>query len=220
MERHLTDVHAGKGSLPAAKAQIKAIREDRRASRPQGRRSTGRWDGRRRLGVVVAILAVLILVVAYALLRGGPTSVTTGKPAPDFSFTTLSGSTEDLSSFQGHPVVLWWVAAFCSSCSEGTYLFSQTYLSKYQAAGVTLLEVESYQDLGQSGPSLATFASENGYSGQPGWVMGQGSSAGTSLYNPNGYLDVYYVIDSQGIVVGSGQGLSGSFGAALQEATG
>jgi len=45
-----------------------------------------------------------------------------------------------------------------------------------------------------------------------------GSQQGTTAYNPNGYLDVYYVISSTGIIVSSGTGLSGSFSSALQQA--
>jgi hypothetical protein len=115
-------------------------------------------------------------------------------------------------------VVLWYVALFCSSCLQGSQLFAQQYYSQYHAAGVTLLEIESYNDLGQPGPSLAAFASQIGYSGQPGWILGSGSSSGTNTYNPNGYLDVYYVINAQGTVVASGQGLSDAFGSALQQA--
>ena len=81
-----------------------------------------------------------------------------------------------------------------------------------------MLEVEDYNDLGQPGPSLSSFASQNGYSGQSGWILGVGSSAGTNAYNPDGYLDIYYVISPQGNVVSSGQGLSGSFSSALQAA--
>lgn len=169
------------------------------------------------MGVGIAVLALFV----YALVRA-PSSVQaqTGKPAPDFTLTDLGGSSHSLSSYQGHPVVLWWVATFCSSCSQGTQVFAQSYYSQYRTAGVTLVEVESYNNLGQGGPSLSTFASQNGYSSQPGWVVGQGSSAGTNEYNPDGYLDFYYVINSQGSILGSGQNLPGSFGAALQQAQG
>lgn len=42
--------------------------------------------------------------------------------------------------------------------------------------------------------------------------------AGTTAYNPNGYLDVYYVISASGTVVASGQVLPGAFSSALQQA--
>lgn len=165
-------------------------------------------------------VAVLVLIV-YALVRApGSAPAQVGKPAPDFTFTDLGGSSHTLSSYQGHPVVLWWIATFCGSCSQGTQLFAQSYASQYRSAGVSMIEVESYNNLGQGGPSLSTFASQNSYSNQPGWVMGQGSSGGTTSYNPDGYLDVYYVINSQGSILSSGQNLPGSFGPALQQAQG
>ncbi|EQD36222.1 alkyl hydroperoxide reductase/ Thiol specific antioxidant/ Mal allergen, partial [mine drainage metagenome] len=121
---------------------------------------------------------------------------------------------------RGDPLVLWWVATWCSSCTYSTQLFAQSYYSQYHSAGVTLLEIESYNDLGQSGPSLSSFASSNGYSGQAGWVFGTGSASGTSSYNPSGYLDYYYAINAQGTIVAEGADLAGSFSSALQAATG
>lgn len=167
------------------------------------------------LGVGVAILAL----VTYAILHvPPPAQAQVGKTAPDFTFTDLSGASHSLSSYQGQRVVLWWIAAFCSSCSQGTQYFAQSYYSQYHSAGVLMIEIEDYNDLGQPGPSLSSFASQNGYAGQAGWILGAGPSDGTNAYNPNGYLDVYYVINPQGTVVSSGQGLSGSFSSALQQA--
>ncbi len=85
---------------------------------------------------------------------------------------------------------------------------------------MTLLQVESYNNLGQNGDDLRTFASKYGYSGQTGWILGQGSQGGTSVYNPSGYLDYYYVISSQGVILGKNPDLPGSFGSVLQQASG
>jgi hypothetical protein len=167
------------------------------------------------LGVGVAILALVVYAVLHV---PPPAQAQAGKPAPDFTFSDLSGTSHALSAYQGHPVVLWWIAAFCSSCSQGTQYFAQSYSSQYHSAGVTMLEIEDYNDLGQPGPSLSSFASQNGYTGQAGWTLGAGSSEGTTAYNPDGYLDLYYVISSEGNVVATGQGLSGAFSSALQQA--
>jgi len=76
--------------------------------------------------------------------------------------------------------------------------------------------VESYSNDGTGqGPSLA---SANGYSGQAGRVSGSASQSGTSTYNPQLYLDVYYAINAHGDIVSSGQALPSNFEAALQEA--
>ncbi len=165
----------------------------------------------------VAIVVALIALVAYASLRAP--APPTGE-APDFTFTDLAGLAHSLSSYRGHPVVLWWITTFCGSCAQGTQSFAQNYYASYHGAGVQFLELESYNDLGQSGPTIAAFASQNGYADQSGWVMGEGSAQGTSTYNPNSELDLYTVIDSHGVIISSGQDLPGSFSAVLSEAQG
>jgi len=210
--RHLTNVHPGQ-KIPK---ELLSLPNGRGRSGRKGRDPGSGWDKRRFIFAGIAI-AIVILVI-YAVLQAPAIGPQTGKLAPDFTFTDLQGNSHSLSSYRGTPVVLWFVALFCSSCVQGSQLFAQQYYSQYHAAGVTLLEVESSNDLGQSGPSLSAFASGVGYTGQPGWILGSASSSGTSTYNPNGYLDVYYVINAQGTIVASGQGLSGAFGSALQQA--
>lgn len=166
------------------------------------------------LGVGIAILAPMV----YAVFILPPSTPKVGKPASDFTFTDLSGVSRSLSSFQGQSLVLWRVASFCPSCSQGTQVFAQSYHSQYHASGVLLLEVVNYNDIGPPGPSLSSFASQNGYTGQSGWALGAGSQQGTTAYNPNGDPDIYYVISAQGVVVSTGLGLSGSFSSALQDA--
>ena len=217
LEIHAKNVHPGR---VLDKAVLRRLRQSSSGSRkrrndaglPKAPWSTRRWI---LLGVGVAIL----VLVLYAILHIPPAAqAQVGKPAPDFTFNDLSGTSHSLSSYQGQRLVLWWIAAFCSSCSQGTQYFAQSYASQYHTAGVLMLEIEDYNDLGQPEPSLSSFASQNGYSGQAGWILGEGSSQGTNAYNPNGYLDVYYVISAQGSIVASGQGLSGSFSSALQQA--
>lgn len=73
-------------------------------------------------------------------------------------------------------------------------------------------------DLGEPGPSLSSFASPNGDSEQPEWILAAGYASGTTTCNPRGLFDVYYVLSAQGITVSSGQGLAGVFFAALHAA--
>lgn len=212
IEQHLKGVHPGTGIPKARLSRRYGV------SRKQGRVGKPGVGGRKRRWIFAGIAVAIFVLVLYAILRAPPLGPQNGTSAPDFSFTSLQGATNSLSSYAGTPIVLWFVALFCSSCIQGSQLFGQQYYSQYHAAGVTLLEIESYNDLGQSGPSLSAFSSEVGYSGQAGWVMGASDSQGTNTYNSNGYLDVYYVINAQGTIVGSGQGLSGAFGSALEQA--
>ena len=217
LELHATNVHPGrtldKKALRRIGSSSLGNRHRRKAAGlPGAPRPMRRWI---LIGVGVAIAALVV----YAVLHiPAPAQAQVGKTAPGFTFTELGGSSRSLSSYEGQPIVLWWIAAFCPSCSQGTQYFAQSYASQYHASGVLLLEIEDNNDLGQPGPSLSSFASQNGYSGQPGWILGEGSAQGTTAYNPNGYLDVYYVINAQGSIVATGQGLSGSFSSALSEA--
>ncbi len=216
---HVTAVHPREQAAPRVR---KALESAERSGRIHARRrplAGGWWTRGRAIGVTIALAVVVLLV--YAVLRAPPPAgLQNGKSAPDFSFTDAQGGSHVLSSYEGKPIVLWWIATWCTSCIQGTQIFAQQYYSQYHAVGVTLLEVESYNDLGQSGPGIGTFASQNGYTGQTGWVLGEGSSQGTSVYNPSSELDYYYVISSQRSIVTQGAGLPGSFGSALQAATG
>ncbi len=177
--------------------------------------------GHKKLYFLVGVLVVAIILGAWVLSSTSSASaVNVGQAAPDFTFTAMNGTSSSLSIYRGHPVVLWWITSWCTSCQDGTKVFAQNYYSKYRSAGVVLLQVESYNNLGQPGPDLNSFASSYGYSGQSGWVLGQGPQGATTTYNPSGYLDYYYVVSSQGIILGKNPDLPGSFGGALQQASG
>lgn len=218
LESHVTAVHPRERESPSVTRALQNAHESV-AVGSRRRWSGDRWWTRGRV-VGVAIVVAIVVLVAYALLRVAPTDVGSGAAAPDFTFTDAQGASHSLSSFFGKPIVLWWVATWCSSCVQGTQIFAQQYYTQYHSAGVTLLEIESYNDLGQSGPSIGTMAGQNGYTGQAGWIIGEGSSQGTSAYNPNSDLEYYYVISAQGNVVTQGTPLTGSFGAALSAAQG
>ncbi len=215
---HVTAVHPRERKSPSVtRALQNALKSDAVGSRR--RQSGDRWWTRGRV-VGVAVFVAIVVLVAYALLSRAPPKVASGDTAPDFTFTDPQGASHSLSSFFGKPIVLWWVATWCTSCVEGTQIFAQQYYAQYHSAGVTFLELESYNDLGQPGPSIGTMAGQNGYTGQAGWIIGEGSSQGTSAYNPSSSPDLYYVISAQGNVVTQGGPLPGSFGTALSAAQG
>lgn len=218
LESHVTAVHPRERKSPSVTRALRNAQESVVVS-SRRRRSGDRWWTRGRV-VGVAIVVAVVVLVAYALLRVAPTNVGNGATASDFTFTDPQGASHLLSSFFGKPIVLWWIVTWCSSCVQGTKIFAQQYYTQYHSAGVTFLEIESYNNLGQSGSSIGTMASQNGYTGQAGWIIGEGSSQGTSVYNPSGDLEYYYVISAQGTIVTQGTPLSGSFGAALSAAQG
>lgn len=56
---------------------------------------------------VVALLAIVILTVL-----GCTRTQLTGKPAPEFSLTTLDGNKLKLGDFKGRPVILYFFASW------------------------------------------------------------------------------------------------------------
>ena len=164
-------------------------------------------------GAGAAVVAMAAVVVVIAVTAGGrnPTAGGTstvggavpaaGSAAPGGSFTTVSGRTETIASLRGHKSLLWFVATWCPSCQVGTQAMAGQ-AARLRAAGIEVVEVEDYADLGQPGPPMAGFARQ--FAGaayhDPGWTFGTASPALTRAYNPQGYLDVYFLLGSSGRV--------------------
>ena len=166
------------------------------------------WAG---AGAAVAIVAAVPVVIAVTAggrntAAGGnsPTggaAPAVGSAAPGGSFTTVSWRTETVASLRGRKTLLWFVATWCPSCQAGTQAVAgQT--ARLRAAGVQVVEVEDYADLGQPGPGIAAFGHQ--FAGaayrDPGWTFGTASQALTRAWNPQGYLDVYFLLGSSGKV--------------------
>lgn len=122
-----------------------------------------------------------------------------GDPAPPGTFTTLSGQSVDVASLRGHPTLVWFVSTWCSSCQVGTETVAQN-LARLQADGVKVDEVELYANLGQSGPSLTAFAKAlaGPEATNPDWTFGTSSASLTRTYDPQSYLDIYYLLNARG----------------------
>lgn len=193
----------------------------RRSAAPRTRASTARGPARRRRWGWIATVAVVAVIAGVVLGlhaasrpassgsasgSGGGTSGSTALPpvggqAPDGTFTTLSGQAVRVASLRGKPTLLWFVSTWCSSCQAGTQAMAQD-LGRLKAAGVRVEEVELYQDLGQSGPPMGQFAKTlaGAAYGSPGWTFGVSSAALTRAYDPQSYLDIYYLLNARGQV--------------------
>jgi thiol-disulfide isomerase/thioredoxin len=182
-----------------------------RARRPAASARRRRWGVVSAGAVIIAVAGVIIGLHAAsrpAASSGatGSSGTTTSLPpvggqAPDGTFTTLSGQTVRVASLRGQPTLLWFVSTWCSSCQAGTQTMAQN-LARLRADGVRVDEVELYQDLGQSGPSMTSFAKTlaGASYGSPGWTFGVSSAALTQTYDPQSYLDIYYLLNAKGQV--------------------
>lgn len=191
---------------------MSATRPKPRAGSSRGRRQAEAAAKRRRRwgfgagGVAVLAVAATVLGLHYANQPSGTATSSAssatpsvGKPAPAGTFTTLSGQTVDVASLQGHPTLVWFVSTWCSSCQAGTQTMAQN-VARLQADGVKVDEVELYNDLGQSGPSINAFAKAlaGPEATNPDWTFGTSSASLTRTYDPQSYLDIYYLLNAQG----------------------
>lgn len=130
-----------------------------------------------------------------------PAEIRVGSPAPDLTFTAVDGIKHRLSEFRGRPVMLWLFATWCPTCQAGTAAVAQN-LDQLKQAGVQIIQLELYNNLGYQGPSVEEFARH--YAGSaypsPDWLWGEASQEGSYAYDPKGYPDIYFLIDRDGLV--------------------
>ena len=195
---------------PGRAARAPASRSPAKAAERRHRARSIRWAA---AGAAAVAAAAVITVFAVAGGRaggtaGGPSSAAGANPpaagtlAPAGSFTTVAGSARTVSSLRGQPVLVWLVTTWCPGCQAGTRALPAD-LVRLSAHRIRVVELEDYADLGQPGPGMAAFGPQ--FAGaayrSPDWVFGTASEALTQAYNPRGYLDIYYLIDSAGRVV-------------------
>ena len=134
-------------------------------------------------------------------------AVKMGPLAPDMTFTTVDGTERRLSEFRGRPVMLWLFASWCPTCQAGTIAVAGKF-DQLKQAGVQIIQLLLYNNLGYTGPSAEEFAKR--YAGStypsPGWLWGNASQAGSYKYDPKGYPDIYFLIRKDGII----QAISGA----------
>lgn len=177
-------------------------------SRP---RRAGRVPIRRRAGwgwlwaLIAGLGVVTALWVAAAARRAQPPVArampAVGDPAPAGAFVTVGGRALNVSDLRGHPALIWFVATWCPSCQTGTQVLARN-IGRFASAGVRVVELELYHDLGGQGPDIASFGRQFAGSAyaNPNWTWGT-ASAGMSFRNdPKGYLDIYYLLDARGAI--------------------
>ncbi len=144
-----------------------------------------------------------------------PAKVGIGAPAPDFTFTTLrrwtvpgagSLTTMDdtqrrLSEFRGRPVMLWLFATWCPTCVAGTLAVAEKF-DRLKQAGIQIIQLRLYNNLGYPGPSVAEFANRyaSSVAPSPSWLWGEASLKASFTYDPRGYPDIYFLIDKEGFI--------------------
>ena len=186
-------------------------------------RATAGWRG---AGLIlpVAMLVLAAAVVGALLLSNGrqpgsaqgpgQTASSSRQLAPDFSVTTLDGSTFSLSGHRGKAVVLMFTAPWCYSCIPEIAKLNQLY-DKYHGQGLEVLVLDVKSDDGR-GDLLRFKQQANG--GDYGWAVDRDYKV-TTAYGVQ-VADTKVIIDRQGRVVARFEGGTspGELEAAVQEA--
>ncbi len=162
---------------------------------------------KRTVYVFAAIVIAIALVYFFGINRSAGASPSfmpaVGAKAPDYSFIYASnGTVANVSSLNGKPVLLWFVATWCSGCAVGNEMLNDN-ISYFKNKGINVIEIELYRDLGYSGAPINTFVNDyapnvTSYSNFRSAVSGYNLSL---AYDKDGYLDVYYLIGSNGKIV-------------------
>lgn len=192
----------------AAAVDRTAKQARRRSAAANTARARRRWINR---GLVGAVIVAVVAIIAVALASGGSagkgssSSVETsvGAVAPNGSFTTTAGATRTVASLSGQPTLLWFVTTWCSSCQAGTQAMASSIIGRLTERHVRVVEVENAEDLGQAGPSMTSFVSQlaGSQARNPDWTFGVASDALTKTYNPEGSLDIYYLLSASRRIV-------------------
>ncbi|GAC1555754.1 MAG: TlpA disulfide reductase family protein [Herpetosiphon sp.] len=117
-----------------------------------------------------------------------------GSAVSPFSVKTLDGQTYAVTAAPGHPVVLYFMAAWCGSCMPEARALAQIE-QKYAAQHVDVLVLDV--DPGDTAAELTTFKQTAGL--ERHWALDAGSAV-TKAYKVTA-LDTTIVIDARGHVV-------------------
>jgi peroxiredoxin len=157
--------------------------------------------------LVLAVTAVLVIVGAYLMEKpstaktAGVTAVDVGpsdgpppivgKPAHDFTATTVEGKKVSLSGYKGHPVWLTFGASWCAACQAEAPDIEATY-NKFKAQGVVVLAVSINED----SPTVLDFGKRIGLTYPQ---VADPDTTIASAYRVNG-IPVHFFIDKAGIL--------------------
>ncbi len=143
------------------------------------------------------------IVLVETARAGTQNQLGIGLPAPDIDFQTVDGARRRLSEFRGKPIMLWFFASWCPSCTAATRAVAEN-LEELQRSGMQIIQLKLYKNLGYPGPSTEEFAKvyASGVYPSPGWIWGDASRTASFTYDPGGYPDIYFLIDERGVLRG------------------
>jgi hypothetical protein len=120
----------------------------------------------------------------------------------------IDGRSTTLRTFEGRPVMVWFVANGCASCAASIPVVA-SHLSTFARADVRVLVLGIYGAFGQGTQARAQLASFGRSAAghrfaDPAWTWGVASATLTSAYDPGGVPDEYFLLDRAGRTVYQG----------------
>ncbi len=166
-----------------------------------------------RYGRSIAVFAIIVFAAYATMIPIGrltspldsaahaqiQTAAKVGRLAPDIAFTTVDGAEYRLSEFQGRPVMLWFYASWCPTCQVGTRAVAEI-VDQLKLARVQIIQLQLYKNLGYPGPTAKEFATQYASSvpRSSNWLWGDASLVASFTYDPQGYPEIYFLIDEYG----------------------
>jgi peroxiredoxin len=149
-----------------------------------------------RTWVAAAAIVMVAIALVYTLFQPQPKPNQAGKlkvggTAPDFTATTMEGTSIKLSDFKGKGVLLNFWASWCTPCVEEMPRMNKAYQSK--APSVEIIAV----NVGESRGTARDFIAKAGI-GFPAWLDPSGEAA--QSYRVTG-LPATFLIDKNGTLV-------------------
>lgn len=116
----------------------------------------------------------------------------TNETAPDFSLSTIDGSTLTLSDYKGKVVILDFWATWCPPCRKEIPGFIELY-DEYKDKGLVIIGVSS-EDINK----LKKFSGDNGIN----YPIAIGNREVAQAYGGIQYIPTTFIIDKEGKIVG------------------
>jgi cytochrome c biogenesis protein CcmG, thiol:disulfide interchange protein DsbE len=134
----------------------------------------------------VGIVAALLALLGWKVLKGSGDSAGVGQPAPAFALERLTGDGKlSLASYQGKPLVINFFASWCLPCKDEAPILEQTW-RRYRDRGLVVLGVDA-QDFRGDG---RRFVKDHGLT-YPIAFDGKGSTLGR--FGLTGFPETYFV---------------------------
>lgn len=131
-----------------------------------------------------------------------PRQIAARRTTREAAFTLLDGRQTSLGAFADRPLMVWFVANGCASCAVSIPTVAR-HLSAFRAAGVHVLVLGIYGEFGRgkgADTQLAQFGSSTAGRSfhSPVWTWGVASARLTTMFDPGGIPDQYFLRDRAG----------------------